>query len=63
MYGTNMDSFGYLINPENYNTNLIRPEMFEIMHNLKAWTERYTHAEYFDFISNKKFPLQVNNFI
>ena len=56
MYGTNMDSFGHLINPENYNTNLIRPEMFEIMHNLKAWTERYIHAEYFDFISNKNYP-------
>jgi len=62
MYGTNMNSFGHLINPDNYNPSLTRPEMFEIIDNLKDWTDRYIHKEYKDFLTSKKNPLQVNNF-
>ena len=38
MHATNMDSFGHLINPDNYDPSLARPEMFEIIDNLKDWT-------------------------
>jgi hypothetical protein len=33
MYGTNMDYFGHLVNPDGYNTSLVRPEMYEIFNN------------------------------
>ena len=59
MHATNMDSFGHLINPDNYDPSLARPEMFEIIDNLKDWTERYIHKEYKDFLTSKKNPLQV----
>jgi len=59
MYATNMDTFGHLINPDNYNISLARPEMFEIINNLKDWTDRYIHEEYRDFLTSKKNPLQV----
>ena len=63
MYATNMDNFGHLINPENYNISLVRPEMFEIITNLKDWRDRYIHREYDDFISSKKNPLEVIKFL
>jgi hypothetical protein len=36
MYGTNMHYFGHLINPDNFNTSLIRPEMYEILTNFEV---------------------------
>jgi hypothetical protein len=36
MYGTNMEYFGHLINPDSFNTSLIRPEMFEILTNFEV---------------------------
>lgn len=36
MYATNMHEFGHLINPDNFNTTLIRPEMYEIFANIKV---------------------------
>ena len=59
MFATNMDSFGHLINNDNYDPSLARPEMFEIIDNLNDWTERYIHKEYKHFLTSKKNPLQV----
>ena len=36
MYGTNMDYFGHLVNPDGFNTSLVRPEMYEIFNNLEV---------------------------
>ena len=36
MYGTNMQVFGHLINPDGFNTSKIRPEMFEIFNNFEV---------------------------
>ena len=59
MYATNMDHFGHLINPDNFNTSLTRPEMFEIMTNLQDWQGRFIRPEYYDFVSGKNESLQV----
>lgn len=36
MYATNMEEFGHLINPDSFNTSLIRPEMYEIFTNYEV---------------------------
>ncbi len=36
MYATNMQHFGHLVNPETFNTSLIRPEMYEILTNFEV---------------------------
>jgi hypothetical protein len=59
MYGTNMDYFGHLVNPDSFNTSLVRPEMFEITANLRDWQARYIRPEYYDFASGKNESLQV----
>jgi hypothetical protein len=33
MYATNMHNFGHLINADNFNTSLTRPEMYQIFDN------------------------------
>lgn len=33
MYATNVQYFGHLVNPETFNTSLVRPEMYEIVTN------------------------------
>lgn len=33
MYGTNLEEFGHLVNPTDFNISRIRPEMFEIFNN------------------------------
>ena len=33
MFGTNLDSYGHLINIDNFNSSLVRPEMYEIFLN------------------------------
>jgi hypothetical protein len=37
MYATNMEYFGHLVNPDNFNQSLIRPEMFEIFINFEVY--------------------------
>jgi procollagen-lysine,2-oxoglutarate 5-dioxygenase, invertebrate len=54
MYGTNMESFGHLINPETYDPSKIKPELFEIINNLRDWTEKYIHPEYKDYVTGEK---------
>lgn len=53
MYATNMDYFGHLVNPDSFNTSLIRPEMFQIIDNFDDWVSRYINPEYYDFLSGK----------
>ena len=56
MYATNTQYFGHLINPESFNTSLIRPEMYEIFTNYEDWINRYVHENYSKYIeSNDKY--------
>lgn len=54
MYGTNMHYFGHLINADTYDPTKIRPELFEIINNLKDWKEKYIHPEYESYLTGEK---------
>lgn len=36
MYITNEENFGHLIDPDNFNTSLSHPELYEIFNNVKV---------------------------
>jgi len=36
MYVLNNEDFGYLINPENFNSNSARPELYEAANNVEV---------------------------
>ena len=57
MYGTNMHVFGHLINQENFNISLIRPELYQIMDNWVDWADRYVHSDYEHYLKNETDPL------
>jgi hypothetical protein len=59
MYATNMEYFGHLINPDNFNTSLIKPELFEMSSNFEDWKTRYIRSDYYDILDGKSQPLQV----
>jgi hypothetical protein len=59
MHASNMDYFGHLITPDNFNTSLVRPELYEIQTNPVDWAERYIHPEYYEFVNGKNASLQV----
>lgn len=58
MYGTNKEYFGHLIDTDNFDENLIRPEMYEIMNNFDDWTDRYVHKQYIEFLRNSSKALE-----
>ncbi len=58
MYATNTQYFGHLINPESFNTSLIRPEMYEIFTNYEDWINRYVHENYSIYLENNDKYLQ-----
>lgn len=53
MYATNMDFYGHLINPDNFNTSLTRPEMYEIFDNPDDWEKRYIHEDYHNVLEKE----------
>lgn len=58
MYGTNTHDFGHLIENSNFDTDLIRPEMFQIFDNYGDWIERYVHKEYKEYLQNASKALE-----
>jgi hypothetical protein len=62
MHASNMEYFGHLIVPENFNTSLVRPELYEIKTNPVDWADRYIHPEYYEFVAGKNASLQVYSF-
>lgn len=47
MYINNEIHYGHLIDPDNFNTSYIIPELYEIFNNLDDWKARYIHPDYF----------------
>lgn len=60
MYTTNTNQFGHIIDFSNFNPELVRPEMFEIFHNFKAWVDRYLHPDYVKFYANNSLIQEVS---
>ncbi len=59
MYGTNIEYFGHLIELDNFNTSLIRPEMYEIKANYEDWAARYVHEKYKEYLNNNSLIIEV----
>ncbi|CAF1410609.1 unnamed protein product [Adineta steineri] len=47
IYLTNEIKYGHLIDPDNFNTSLIIPELYEVFSNLHDWKARYIHPDYY----------------
>ncbi|CAF4651289.1 unnamed protein product, partial [Rotaria sp. Silwood2] len=47
MYVNNELNYGHLIDSDNFNISLIKPELYEIFNNVKDWKARYLHADYY----------------
>ncbi|CAF0960178.1 unnamed protein product [Didymodactylos carnosus] len=43
-------TYGHLVDPDNFNISLIRPEMYEIFNNVKDWKARYIHPDYYKLL-------------
>ncbi|KAM7427333.1 Procollagen-lysine [Porites harrisoni] len=46
MYATNLKEFGRLLETDNYRTNMLHNDLWEIFDNKKDWEEKYIHENY-----------------
>jgi hypothetical protein len=46
MYVSNRVDFGHLVDPENFETNHLHNELFELINNQYDWEKRYVHVNY-----------------
>lgn len=58
MFVSNLIDFGHLINPENFTTNHVNPDLFELYNNQKDWERKYIHENYSQ-IFNESSPISV----
>lgn len=62
MWVDNLEEFGYLINPEKFDSTKTHPELHEIYENQPAWEERYIHKQYPNIFRNdSEVLLQVSS--
>ncbi|CAF3679853.1 unnamed protein product [Rotaria sordida] len=47
MYVNNELNYGHLIDTDNFNISLTKPELYEIFNNVKDWKARYLHPDYY----------------
>lgn len=52
MWVDNLEDFGFLINPENFDYTRTHPDFYEIYENQRAWEQRYIHAYYQNIFRN-----------
>uniref|UniRef100_A0A7N8XGU6 Procollagen-lysine,2-oxoglutarate 5-dioxygenase 1 n=1 Tax=Mastacembelus armatus TaxID=205130 RepID=A0A7N8XGU6_9TELE len=53
MYVTNMHSFGRILSTENYQTNHLHNDLWQIFENPLDWEERYIHENYTHIMKDK----------
>lgn len=58
MFVSNLLDFGHLINPENFTTNHVNPDLYELYNNQKDWERKYIHENYSQ-IFNESSPSSV----
>lgn len=46
IYVTNLIDYGHLVNPDNYDTNFLHPDLHQIINNQKDWESKYLHPNY-----------------
>lgn len=50
MYVYNVGDFGHLVNNEDFNPMLTRPEFYQLISNQLDWENRYLHSDYFSLL-------------
>ncbi|CAF3851853.1 unnamed protein product [Rotaria sp. Silwood1] len=50
MYVNNELNYGHLIDADNFNISLTKPELYEIFNNVKDWKARYLHPDYYKYL-------------
>ncbi|XP_074645494.1 procollagen-lysine,2-oxoglutarate 5-dioxygenase 1-like [Tubulanus polymorphus] len=58
MYLTNVNSYGHLINIENYDLSPKHPDLYQIFDNRPEWEMKYIHSEYHESLKDKFVPKQ-----
>jgi hypothetical protein len=51
MYMTNLQHYGHLLNTENYETNHLHNDLYNIFENRFEWEQKYLHENYSTFLS------------
>ena len=46
MHTINLKEFGHLVNGDNFNTALTRPDFYTLISNPMDWEKRYIHPDY-----------------
>jgi len=46
MYASNLRIFGHLVNADDFNTTVTRPDFYTLFSNEIDWTEKYIHPNY-----------------
>lgn len=60
MHVINLNDYGHLVNGDNYNTLLTRPDFYMMLSNRLDWEQRYIHADYAEQLKPNSTLLQVS---
>lgn len=58
MYITNINDYGHLINPDNFDIKKTRPEFYELFSNQFDWEKRFIRPDYWDQLLKENVPAQ-----
>ncbi|KAJ8667494.1 hypothetical protein QAD02_009157, partial [Eretmocerus hayati] len=58
MHVSNRLDFGHLVNPDNYNSSLTNPDLYQLFDNKVDWEKRYLHPDYHKSLDTDHTPLQ-----
>ncbi len=60
MYVSNRLDFGHLVDPENFETNHVHDELYEVINNRWDWEKRYMHVNYSQSLADNATIMQVH---
>lgn len=58
MFGSNLNEYGHLINPDTFDIKKTRPEFYELMSNKFDWEKRFIHQDYWTQLLEETVPKQ-----
>lgn len=58
MYISNLNDYGHLINPDNFDIKKTRPEFYELFSNQFDWEKRFIRDEYWTQLNKETIPAQ-----
>lgn len=57
MYVVNMEYYGHLMSPDNYDTSRAVPDLYELFHNQNDWEQYYLHDQFYSQSVNQSYSL------